>query len=161
MNLFRTPRPRAWIDAGFIALGFIGLAVPFGMLTGFYNWAPSHASSALLRFALIAFILPALLEELVFRGPILVLQNRNGHAPLWAMALSLIAFIAWHPINTVMFMPQAADTFRDWRFLTLAALIGVATTLMTLRSRSLWPAVLFHWGVVVAWKALLGAPGFL
>ncbi|MEL7285262.1 MAG: CPBP family glutamic-type intramembrane protease, partial [Pseudomonadota bacterium] len=67
----------------------------------------------------------------------------------------------WHPINAFTFMPQAAETFLDWRFMLVAGLFGLAATVMTLRSRSLWPAIVSHWVMVVAWKSLFVAPSFL
>ncbi|MEO0607548.1 MAG: CPBP family glutamic-type intramembrane protease [Pseudomonadota bacterium] len=161
MALFRWPGRRAWAEAALYTLAFVLLALPFGLVSGLYKWAPSNDIDALIRFALIAMVLPAILEELVFRGPLLRQQTRTGHVPAWAIAAALIVFVIWHPLNTVLFMPQAAETFRDWRFLLVTAWLGLIATLMTLRTRSLWPAILFHWGIVLAWKSLLGAPGFL
>ena len=32
--------------------------------------------------------------------------------------------------------------------------LGLACTLSRIRSGSIWPAAIIHWGVVVVWKAL-------
>ena len=137
------------------------LALPFGLASGFYQWTAPPSGLSLLRTAVIAFFLPAVFEELVFRGPLLWAQTNLDEVPAWAIGLSLAAFVAWHPINAHTLLPQADPVFLDVRFLAIAALLGAVATLMALKTRSLWPPILFHWSVVVGWKATLGAPGFL
>ncbi|MEL7548024.1 MAG: CPBP family glutamic-type intramembrane protease [Pseudomonadota bacterium] len=161
MFLFRWPSAKDWSYALLCVLGFAAVALPFGLWSGSYRWAPNLFSPELLRVALVALVLPALMEELVFRGPLIWWREKRGTVPNWVVFVSLAAFVAWHPINAVTFMPQAADTFLDWRFLLVTTLFGAAATIMTLRTQSLWPAIVFHWVLVVAWKGLLGAPSFL
>ena len=161
MFLFRWPSASDWRFTALCVLGFILIAVPFALISGIYRWTPNLISTHLVRVALIALILPALMEELVFRGPLFWLQRARGTVPLWASLISLVAFVSWHPINALTFMPQAASTFLDPRFLVVTTVFGAAATLVTLRSRSLWPAIAFHWLLVVAWKGLFGAPSFL
>ncbi|MEO1323289.1 MAG: CPBP family glutamic-type intramembrane protease [Pseudomonadota bacterium] len=161
MILFRRPTWQDWVFTALCMLIFAAIAIPLGTMLGTLHWAPDLTSKETLRVALIALILPALLEEVVFRGPLIWWRERRDRVPLFMIILSLIAFIAWHPINALTFMPQAAETFLDWRFLLVAGLFGLAATVMTLRSRSLWPAIVCHWVMVVAWKGLFGAPGFL
>jgi predicted Abi (CAAX) family protease len=105
--------------------------------------------SAMLAISLSAFVIPALGEELVFRGWL-----RKG-APLGAIA-SLLAYILWHPVQTWLHLPFGRPEFLDPRFLSLIAWLGLACTLSRIRSGSIWPAVIIHWGVVVVWKALYG-----
>ena len=88
-----------------------------------------------------------LTEELAFRGWL-----RKG-APLAAVA-SLLAYIAWHPLQTLLQLPFGRPEFLDPRFLSLIAWLGLACTLSRIRSGSIWPAVIIHWGIVVVWKAL-------
>lgn len=161
LRSLRAPTVRDWQLTGLGLLVFAVTAVPLGFMTGVYRWAPDSDLGGLLRVALIALIAPAILEELVFRGPLVWLQSKRGTAPAWAIGLSLMAFIAWHPLNTVLLMPQAADLFTDWRFLVSAAWLGVIATILVLRTKSIWTAIVFHWVVVVGWKAFLGAPSFL
>ena len=41
----------------------------------------------------------------------------------------------------------------------MVACLGLACTLTRVRSGSIWPGVVIHWGVVVAWLALFGGDG--
>lgn len=96
------------------------------------------------------FLIPTLGEELVFRGWV-----RRG-APIAAVA-SLLAYILWHPLQTWFGLPFGRPEFTDPRFLGLIAWLGLACTLSRLRSGSLWPPIIIHWGVVVLWKVLFSA----
>ncbi len=96
-----------------------------------------------------AFILPALTEEIAFRGWV-----RRG-APIAAVA-SLLAYILWHPLQAWLGLPFGRPEFLDPAFLGLVAWLGLACTLARLRSGSVWPSVAIHWGVVVIWKSLYG-----
>ena len=136
---------------------FALVAVPFSLLSGLFEWAPS--SEGLLALALLAVVLPALGEELIFRAPLLWFQKRG--AVFWPAALSLILFVLWHPFNAWLFLQEARTLATDPRFLFLVVGLGLACTFATLRSGSLWPAVLIHWLVVVSWKGLFGGPQFL
>jgi len=110
---------------------------------------------AFLRLAAVAILIPALGEELVFRG---ILQpHRLGVTKDWRLsALSLAAFVLWHPVQVWLGLPMAQEVFTDPAFLILVALLGALCTALTHRSGSLWPAVLLHWIVVVGWKAGTG-----
>ncbi|MEM6652021.1 MAG: CPBP family glutamic-type intramembrane protease [Pseudomonadota bacterium] len=161
MFMFQWPDRQGWRFSVFCLLAFCGLALPFGLWTGLYSWAPTPLSWSLIGFALYLFVIPAALEEVVFRGPLLWSQARKESVPVWLIVVSLSLFIVWHPANTYVFMPEARDLFSDWRFLTVAGALGCAATLLALRTRSLWPPIVFHWLVVVGWKALFGAPDFV
>ena len=50
--------------------------------------------------------------------------------------------------------PSAGRNSSIPRFLSLVAWLGLACTLSRIRSGSIWPAVIIHWGVVVVWMAL-------
>jgi len=74
----------------------------------------------------------------------------------WAsLSLSLTLFVFWHPVQVWLNLPMAQAIFLDWRFLIIAALLGLACTISWQRSGSLWPAIAIHWAAVVLWKALL------
>ena len=79
---------------------------------------------------------------------------RKG-APLAAVA-SLLAYILWHPVQTWVGLPFGRPEFLDPAFLGVIAWLGLACTLSRIRSGSIWPAVVIHWGVVVMWKSLYG-----
>ncbi|MEM1391446.1 MAG: CPBP family glutamic-type intramembrane protease [Pseudomonadota bacterium] len=158
--LFRPLTKHHLRDTGIICTVFSALALIVGASTSLFQFeiAPPHQ---ILRTAFIAFVFPALLEELVFRGPLIYLANRKSKRLLHVTILSLALFILWHPLNAWLLLTDTRPVFLDWRFLTLAALLGVCATTLALRTRSLWPPILFHWLAVVSWKAFLGAPAFL
>lgn len=97
-----------------------------------------------------AFLMPALLEELVFRSWI------GGRGAALAAVASFLAFVLWHPVQVWLNLPSARPVFTDPGFLMVVATLGFACTLTRVRSGSLWPGVVIHWGVVVAWLALFG-----
>ena len=127
-----------------------------GFTTGLYKFEP-HLDLSLVRVAIIAFFIPAIGEEVFFRG-MCVLLRQNGEAALPQMALALILFLAWHPLNAWLFFPSVLPLFSDWRFLLVTALLGAACLYLWQRTRSLWPPILVHWLAVVLWKGFLGAP---
>lgn len=157
--LLTPPTPRDLLEATAIALSLAAVAVPMGIATGLFepglSRAPAHR---LLAFAAAALVLPAFLEELVFR--VWVLPARGESAPRHIVVrdagIALAAFVAWHPLNAWLWLPDARDTFYDLRFLLLAACLGLACTVAYLRSGSIWPAMAIHWVAVLAWKLLLG-----
>lgn len=104
------------------------------------------------------FVFPSFLEELVFRG---VLLRRNLLDSGWRAAVGpviygSIVFTLWHPINALTINPGAQRFFLDPVFLLIVFLLGIATGIGYLVSRSLWVPVLMHWLTVVIWVFLLG-----
>lgn len=99
--------------------------------------------------SLSAFLVPALAEELVFRSWL----PRGGAI---AAVASFVAFVLWHPLQVILHLPFARPEFTDASFLGLVAWLGLACTLARVRSGSIWPGVIIHWGVVVLWLALFG-----
>jgi uncharacterized protein len=145
-GLKRLPDLRAALEA----LGLFILVVAAGVwaaTTGVLTLNPIASRNELFILSLSAFVVPSLMEELVFRGWL-----RKG-APL-AAVVSLVAFIAWHPIQVLIGSPFARPEFMDPRFLSVVAWLGLACTLTRIRSGSIWPGVVIHWGIVVIWKAL-------
>ncbi|MCI5044429.1 MAG: CPBP family glutamic-type intramembrane protease [Aquisalinus sp.] len=154
---FAWPDMSVWREAILLLCLFSLLAVPFGLHTGLLIWQPSL--DGLLPVMLVAFFAPALLEEVVFRGPLLLPQKKGRK--LFMAAILLFLFVLWHPLNGTFLMTTAGVLFTDLRFLGIAFGLGLVCTVATLRSGSLWPAVLIHWLVVVSWKGLFGGPQFL
>ncbi len=105
------------------------------------------SSNELMVVWLSAFLIPSLSEEVIFRGWV-----KRG-APIAAVA-SLLAYILWHPLQVWLGLPYGRPEFLDPRFLGLIAAVGTACTLSRLRSGSIWPAVVIHWGAVVMWISL-------
>ncbi len=109
-------------------------------------WAVEWPSFAIV--VAVTFVVPSLAEELVFRAG---LAGRNGTIRATA---SLVAFTLWHPAQVWLGLPMAQDIFLDWRFLMIAGALGATCTLLYRLTGSIWPAVILHWLVVLAWKGL-------
>jgi predicted Abi (CAAX) family protease len=104
------------------------------------------------------FFLPALLEEILFRllllpHPIETYISKDSY--LWSV-ISLGLFIIYHPFNALTFYKPGNPTFMDWRFLTLAGLLGIVCSIAYLLTGSIWSAVIIHWVVVVVWLKVFG-----
>jgi len=158
--LFRPLTKNDWKQVSIVCMLFTALSLMFGFAVGFFQFDVAPTKQVL-RVAVIAFVLPALLEELVFRGPLIYFANKKSKKLLYVAILSLALFILWHPLNACFLLTEARPVFLDWRFLTLATLLGVCASALALTTRSLWPPILFHWFAVIGWKAFLGAPTFL
>lgn len=98
-------------------------------------------------------LMPALGEELIFR--VLPLpQPLEGMAPaptLAWLALSLGAFVAYHPLAARWWYPQGRELFNRGDFLVQCSLLGLVCGVAYLWSGSLWSAALIHWLTVVVW----------
>jgi uncharacterized protein len=131
----------------------------FGFTTGLYEFAP-HLNSDLVRVAILAFFVPAIGEEVFFRAALIPTSIEKPQARL-NMALALIIFLAWHPLNAWLFFKDVLPLFTDWRFLAVTAMLGLACTHLWRKTGSLWPPVFLHWIAVVVWKGLLGGPAMI
>ena len=147
-GLIRLPDLRGAIEAlGLFILVLLagGWAAQAGVLT----FHPLIDQNAITKISMIAFFVPGISEEVIFRGWL-----PRGQRVV--AAISLVAFVAWHPLQVLIGSPFAEPLFIDPRYLLLVAFLGLCCTLSRLRSGSIWPAVVIHWGVVVIWKALFG-----
>ncbi len=145
-SLKRLPDLRASIEAVALFL-CVMLAGALAMRLGIIELNPATGRQTLILIWLSLFIIPSLGEELVFRSWL------KPGSPVAAM-LSLAAFIAWHPLQVALNLPYANRIFVDPRFLALAGVLGLACTVSRVRSGSIWPAVVIHWGAATVWKAL-------
>lgn len=155
--------PPGWRGVGEAALIFLAAGViiaPLGLAGGFLSWSPQTDLASLARIAMIAMVFPALGEELAFRAALLPRSGPQSRRAAWA-AVSLAAFVAWHPLAASLWLPAARPLFLDPAFLAAAFVLGAACTIAYLRTGSIWPSVIMHWTAVVAWKALLGGPEVL
>lgn len=148
--LRRLPDLRAALEALALFL-IVLLAGAWAASDGVLNLDPMDRTQVQTLW-LSAFVMPSLLEELVFRGWL-----RRG-APIPAIA-SFLAFVFWHPLQVMLNLPFARPEFTSPGFLMVVATLGFACTLTRVRSGSIWPGVVIHWGVVVAWLALFGGAG--
>ncbi len=138
-----------------VALGLYGaIAIPYGLKTRFLKrqnvWdRPLPMALSALR----VFLIPALLEEIVFR--VMLLPHPTEGIPgsqwiLWAI-LSLILFLLYHLLLGRTTYRVARDTLGDRRFLTLAGWLGLVLSGVYWITGSLWPPVFIHWAVVMVW----------
>jgi predicted Abi (CAAX) family protease len=137
----------AWLIPALLALGFLG---------GLMAWQPRF-DAEIARLAALALVVPALGEELLFRAALLP-DPRPGKPAAAAVLVSTALFVLWHPPQGLIFGPHWATVMLNPWFLACVAVVGVACARLYLRTGSIWPSVLLHWFVVVAWKALLGGP---
>ena len=154
-GLTTLPRPLDWLEL-LVAVVLLAVIVgPAGLATGMLRWAP-QGTGVLLSSALSVIFIPALGEELLFRGP--WIPNRSeGVRPLWPIIISTAAFSSWHVLETI-WLPGARPLFLRADFLAWTALLGIACAVLRFRSGSLWPPVILHWAAVVAWETWLGGP---
>lgn len=146
-----------WRAAGVMALA-LGLELAIGLWGGFLKPSPPDWS-VLPGALLLAVFVPALGEELVFRGLSVPGREEGGHA--WrAILLSTALFVGWHVFEGLTFMQGAAHIFLRPDFLATTAVLGLACGFIRNRTGSLWPAVLLHWLEVAGWQIWFGG-GFL
>ena len=159
-GVLRRPSAADWILTAKAFAAYCALAVPFGVISGLFAFQLAQDPAEIAKLAVIIFFLPALFEEVLFRGPVAWMSYIGSRKLLYVAALSLGLFILWHPLNGMFLMTQARGLFTDLRFLTLAALLGLVATHLAIKTQSIWPPVIFHWLVVVGWKVFLGGPQF-
>jgi predicted Abi (CAAX) family protease len=143
---------------------FLICALPVGFATGFLDPGATHATMAeMLRTSLVAVVHPAFTEELVFRVLLLPRDPASMRRSRLVIVtgLALVAYVASHPLNAMLFRPQALSVFGSPAYLTLAAMLGAACTAAYWISRSIWPPVAMHWLTVVAWLYFLGGQAVL
>lgn len=155
--LTTTPTPRDWLEALLAFVVIATLVGPLGFSTGLLTYDP-RPLSVLPLLAIQIFFIPALGEELFFRGALIPDRTETPRA-VWSIAISTVIFILWHVVET-LFMPRAAALFLRPDFLFEAGLTGLCCAILRRRSGSLWTAVAVHWAVVIAWQQWLGGPGF-
>ncbi|MFT4623168.1 MAG: sodium transport system permease protein [Myxococcota bacterium] len=131
-----------WVQAPFVPTAYLE-ALAEQLISDRPVWA---------NLLLIA-LLPAVCEELLFRGALLGLL-RDGLSTRWAVLLTAVAFAFLH-----LDVPRLGSTF----------VLGVVLGLLTVRTGSLWPAIAAHAAnnaTAVLWSTLdeltaawLGAAG--
>lgn len=135
---------------------YAAIVIPVGLLTRLLTWEPVTDKNLALQAGAIAFFVPSLLEESIFR--VMALPSPANAGPRWILwaAISLVIFIAVHPLNGMTYLKAARATFVDPIFLACAGLLGVLCTVLYWLSQSLWPPTVVHWIVVLVWLLLLG-----
>jgi predicted Abi (CAAX) family protease len=152
-GLTTLPRLRDWLELALAASVLAVIVGPLGLATGLLRWAPRPID--LVAIAGVFFV-PALGEELLFRGP-WIPERSEGVSAARPILWTTVAFTLWHVFETT-WLPRAAPLFERPDFLAWTALLGLACAILRRRSGSLWPAVILHWAAVVAWETWLGGP---
>jgi predicted Abi (CAAX) family protease len=145
---------------GLLGLGLYGaIAIPYGLKTRFLKRQNAVGSPLPMALsALRVFLIPALLEEIVFRVMLLPHPKEGipgGQWILWA-TLSLILFVLYHLLLGKTTYKAAWNTLSDRRFLTLTGWLGLLLSGVYWLTGSLWPIVLIHWAVVMVWIYAFG-----
>ncbi len=151
-----TTRPgiRAWGES-LLLLGVFGLlAVYLGLGSGLINIALTDEHLPFMVTALVALLVPALAEELVFRVSLPWCGRALGLPARLADLAAIALFVIWHPLQVWLGLPFAQPVFLDPAFLSIAGGLGLICMISYRRSGSIWPAVLMHWIVVISWKGL-------
>jgi predicted Abi (CAAX) family protease len=163
------PKSTGWLSTLGLLLAYGVIALGFGWKTGFlrfdnqFKGSPKGYGLYEILFVGKLFFLPALFEEVLFR--LLLIPHPIETAVFinivkWSI-ISLGAFIVYHPLNALTLYPAGKPTFWDWRFLTLAGLLGAVCSIAYYNTGSIWPPVLIHWIVVVSWIKLFGGKHLL
>lgn len=152
-GLTTLPGPRDWLELALAALALTALIGPVGFATGLLRWAPRPLDPLAM---LGVFFIPALGEELLFRG-VWIPERSEGRPAARPILWTTVAFSLWHVLET-RWLPRAAPLFLRADFLAWTFLLGLACALLRRRSGSLWPPVILHWAAVVAWETWLGGP---
>jgi predicted Abi (CAAX) family protease len=135
----------------------VALAIGFGSRWLEVKVLPLPRDRAL-KLAAGLFLLPAVVEELVFRVLLLPQPSQTSDRATWLAwgTVSLVLFVLYHPLNALTLFPAARQLFMDPLFLLLAAGLGVVCSVAYWLSGSLWTPVAIHWIVVVVWLLFLG-----
>ena len=150
------PGRAGWARLALEAAWLVPVLLAFGFAGGLMSWSPRF-DAEIARLAAVALIAPALGEELLFRAALLP-KPQPGPMPWRAILVATALFVLWHPPQAWLFGPHWGETVLDPWFLLCVAALGLASARLYVRTGSIWPSVVLHWAVVVAWKALLGGP---
>jgi membrane protease YdiL (CAAX protease family) len=154
-TLFGTvPGPAAWTQLIGMALGLLALSW-LADRSGLAAWRVDLGF--LLGLGALAGFATAAAEEALFRG-VLLKPPAPGQGAIAPAMLSGILFAFWHPFQTFLYHPLWESHAWSWWFLAGTGLLGFACALLTVRTRSLWPAIALHWFVAMGWKTLYGIP---
>ena len=152
-SLRTLPSARGWTFCAVVSLATLALMAAIGFTTGFYTL--QSAEPGLPLRMLVVFFIPALGEEIPFRG-LLTPGPEETQRPKLEIAVSTGLYTVWHVVEAVTFLKSAAGVFLRPDFLLCCAVLGLGCAVMKRQTGSLWPAVILHWALVVVWQTWLG-----
>ncbi|HWE44533.1 MAG TPA: CPBP family glutamic-type intramembrane protease [Caulobacteraceae bacterium] len=149
------PKSRDWIELLAVTTLVGAVAVPLGLKTGLLHYEP-RSPRVIALSALIVILIPALGEELPFRGLMIPDRSETKRA-LWPILISTALFTCWHVVET-QWQPKERALFTRPDFLAWAAWLGLWCAILRRRSGSIWSGVVLHWVTVAGWIGWLGGP---
>ena len=158
------PSARTWGRCALAYAAFLACAFPVGVVSGLLHAGlPDARPAEIAATCLMVLVHPAFVEEMLFRALLLPRNaaSARGVPLLLTAGVALALYVASHPLNAMLFRPQALSLFSSPGYLTLVAMLGATCTWAYLTSRSIWPPVAMHWLTVVSWIWLLGGRALL
>ncbi len=152
-SLRTLPSTGGWAFCALVSAATLATMAAIGFTTGLYRLQPTEPGLPL-RLLLVFFV-PALGEEIPFRG-LLTPGPGESQRPRLEVAVSTGLYTLWHVVEAVTFLKSAAGVFLRPDFLLCCAVLGLGCAVMKRRTGSVWPAVLLHWALVVIWQTWLG-----
>ncbi|MBO9543852.1 CPBP family glutamic-type intramembrane protease [Caulobacter sp.] len=152
-SLRTLPTPRGWLLCAAVSAATLALMLVIGFVTGLYRLQPTEPGLPLRM--LVVFFIPALGEEIPFRGLLTPGPNESAR-PRLEIAVSTALYTAWHVFEAVTFLKSAAGIFLRPDFLLCCAVLGLGCAITKRVTGSIWPAVILHWALVVVWQTWLG-----
>lgn len=145
------PTARAWAGCLVIAAIFVAVAALLDKTLLLQSPARGLTGGPLAAFVATAFFIPAFFEEVVFRGLLVPREHESmpALARLFQLLAALALFVAWHPLQTMLWAPGRLE-LTDGGVLGTVAVFGVAATFMYAYAQSIWPPVVLHWLLVIA-----------
>ena len=147
------PTPRGWLFCLVVSAITLATMALIGFASGLYHLTPTQPGMPLRM--LVVFFIPALGEEIPFRG-LLTPGPNEGRRPRLEIAISTALYTLWHVVEAVTFLKSAASVFLRPDFLLCCAVLGLGCAITRRVTGSIWPAVLLHWALVVIWQTWLG-----
>lgn len=156
-----TTWPSWWmVLLGGLALAFYGgFAFLYGRNRGFLEVRNGFDNPVeFVLYAVRLFLVPALVEEIIFRVALLPHPKEGIPVWLWLLwaTLSLVLYVLWHLLLARTIHRNAREVLTDSRFLALVGGLGVMLTGVYRVTGSLWLIAFIHWIVVLVWIYALG-----
>ncbi|MET3663451.1 CPBP family glutamic-type intramembrane protease [Caulobacter sp. 1776] len=152
-SLRTLPNARGWLFCLAVSAVTLATMAAIGFATGLYRLQPTEPGLA--PRLLVVFFVPALGEELPFRG-LLTPGPDETRRPWLEIAVSTVLYTLWHVVEALTFLKSAAGVFLRPDFLLCCAMLGLGCAATKRKTGSIWPAVLLHWALVVVWQTWLG-----
>jgi predicted Abi (CAAX) family protease len=157
-GLLSFPDLNSWLVTFFLLIAVSSICLSIGFNTGFLkNNLQTLPITKSFSILVISFFFPALAEETFFR--VIMLPSKSENVPInflliWGV-ISLLAYVLFHPLNSITLYKKSFPIFTNPTFLSLTSILGLACTLSYFQSASVWNGVLIHWSIVVSWLLLL------